>query len=280
MIRPSRGAFAATTAATFAGVGFLLKPARGEQFRWRFGHDYPVDSPLHVRLVQTMEKIKKDTNGQVEIHVYPDSTLGSDPAMLEQLRVGALDMLAYSGGILDGLVPLSSIESVAFVFPTVQVAHAAMDGDLGALIRQAILDKGLVAMERVWDDGFREFTSSKAPIRTVDDLQGMKLRVAPSKLRLDTFRTLGASPTPIAANELYTALQSHLVDGQETPLTAIKQFRVFEVQKYCSLTHHMWTDHWILAHLEKWNSLPRNFQTIVRNRINEAARSSAATSRS
>ena len=186
-------------------------------------------------------------------------------------------MLAYAGGILDSIVPLSSIESVAFIFPNPQTAHAAMDGDLGALIRQAIQDKGLVAMERVYDDGFREFTSSKGPIRSVDDLQGLKLRVAPSKLRLDTFKTLGASPAPVPSSEQYTALQTKVVDAEESPLTAIESFKLYEVQKYCSLTHHMWADHWMLVNQEKWNSSPAQpTRRSCGNRLNEGARAPEA----
>src|SRR5581483_2398017 len=119
--------------------------------------------------------------------------------------------------------------------------------------------------------GFREFMTSKWPINSVNDLKGLKLRVAPSKLRTDTFQSLGASVTPIAASELYVALQTKIVDGMEAPLTAIQSFRFYEVQKYCSLTHHMWTDHWMLANLEKWNGLPKNYQEIIRKNLNEGA---------
>src|ERR1700724_3026106 len=117
---PSRGAFVSGCASALAGVAILGSPARAEQFKWKIGHDYPVNASIHVRLVQAVAKIRDNTNGQVDIRVYPDNTLGSGPAMLEQLRVGALEMLGYPGGILDSLVPVSSIESIAFAFPSTQ----------------------------------------------------------------------------------------------------------------------------------------------------------------
>ncbi|MBV8151411.1 MAG: TRAP transporter substrate-binding protein [Candidatus Eremiobacteraeota bacterium] len=259
-----------TFAAGLASIAIVPRPAGAAQFKWKYGSDLSADHPISVRAVQAFGRIRKETGGAVDIASYPNSVLGSDPQMLTQLRSGALEMLAYAGGILDVVVPLASIENVAFAFHRREAAFAAMDGDLGALIRAQIVEKGMIPLERVWENGFREFTTSTHPIRTVDDLAGLKIRVSPGKLRFDTFRSLGASPTPIAPNEVYTAMQTHIVDGQETALLYMATQRYYEVQKYCSLTNHIWSGYWNLINADKWNALPPNYQRIVRTALNDA----------
>ena len=271
MSTPSRKHFVAGGAATFASIGMLAKPAGAATFAWKWGVDTPIDHPIAVRAIEAFGKIRTQTNGQVDIRAFPSSSLGSDPAMLSQLRSGALEMLGYAGGILDTLVPVASIENVAFAFPNRTVALAAMDGDLGAYIRAQIKDKGIMVLDKIYENGYREFTTYPKPIRVVDDLQGMKLRVSPGKLRVDTFTALGAAVTPIAPSELYTALQTHIVDGQETGLLLIETQKFYEVQRYCSLSNHMWSGYWNLINMDKWNSLPANFQAIVSKNLNESA---------
>jgi TRAP-type C4-dicarboxylate transport system substrate-binding protein len=146
-----------------------------------------------------------------------------------------------------------------------------MDGDLGKMIRDAFPAKGLYMTEAVYDAGFRHFTSSAKPIRSAADLQGLKLRIPISKLYVDTFRSLGAAPATVVGGQLYAALQTHLVDAQETPLLFIESQHIYEVQKYCSLSHHMWTSYWIVFNLDKWQSLPRNLQEIARKHLNAGA---------
>ena len=216
-------------------------------------------------------KIKKESNGQIDIRVYPNSELGGDPEQLTQLRLGALEMTAQAGIIIDSQVPIADIENVAFAFPNREAAFAAMDGDLGALIRKQAYDKKMLIIDKVFENGWRDFTSGLRPIRSVDDLSGMRLRVSPGKIRIDTFRSLGAAVTPVASNELYTALQTHIVDGMESALGVIESFRVYEVQKYLSRSHHMWSGYWNIISLDKWNTLPPALQKIMRTHLNEAA---------
>jgi tripartite ATP-independent transporter DctP family solute receptor len=216
--------------------------------------------------------IKQETNGALEIRAFPNSTLGGDPAMLSQLRSGAMEMLNYPGGFLDTIVPIAAIENIAYAFKDRETAFAAMDGQVGAIVRSEIANKvGLVVLDRIWENGFREITSSTKPIRSVDDLKGFKIRVSPGKIRIDTFQSLGASPTPIAVAELYTALQTKIVEGQENPLLNIETQRFFEVQKYCAMSNHMWTGYWTLINPDKWKLLPPNIQAIVRKHMSDAA---------
>jgi tripartite ATP-independent transporter DctP family solute receptor len=269
-VKFSRAAFAAQTAAAFASISIL--PARAaQQYNWKFALDAATEHPMSVRAVEAFAKVKHDTNGQLNVTVFPNNQLGNVSQMLTQVRSGAIEMHGGAGGVLDSVVPLASIENLAFAFPTRQVAFAAMDGDLGAEIRARIYDVGLVAFDKVWENGFRDVTNSVRPVRTVDDLVGLKLRVSPGKLRVDSFKSLGASVIPLPSAELYTALQTHIVDGQETPLVYVSTQRYFEVQKYASLTRHMWSGWWTLVNLNAWNTLTPQLQQILRSRLNEAA---------
>jgi tripartite ATP-independent transporter DctP family solute receptor len=265
----TRARFAAGAAAAFSTIG-IITPAGAAQFEWKMGHDLPADHPMNVRSVEAAARILKETGGRVKISLFPNSQLGGDPAMLSQLRVGALEILAFPGAFLT-TVPVAAIENVAFAFPNSGAVFRAMDGDLGTVIRDAIKATNIWVLDRIWQNGFRDLTTSTKPIHNVDDLQGFKIRVSPGKIRVDTFQSLGAAPTPIAANELYTALQTKIVDGQENPLLTIETLRLFEVQKYCSVSHHMWSGYWTLINADKWKSLSPDLQAIVARELNDAA---------
>jgi tripartite ATP-independent transporter DctP family solute receptor len=266
----SRQNFVAGSAAAFATIGFI-KPAQAAEFNYKFAVDLATDHPINVRAVEAFEKIRKVTNGRLDIKSFPNSQLGGDPAMLTQLRTGALEILAFPGAFLNSVVPVASIENLAFAFPTRETAFAAMDGDLGKVIRAEITAKDIVVLEKIWENGFREITTNVKPIKTVDDLQGLKIRVSPGKIRIDTFQSLGASPTPISISELYTALQTHIVDAEENPLLNIETQKFYEVQKFCSISNHIWSGYWTLIGKDAWNRLPKDLQTLLASELNAAA---------
>src|SRR5262249_25136392 len=148
--------------------------------------------------------------------------------------------------------------------------------DLGAYIRGQIQRSGLMVMDKIWDNGFREITSSTKPIKTPDDLKGFKIRVPVSPLWTSMFQAFGSAPASINFNEVYTALQTKVVEGQENPLAIIATAKLYEVQRYCSLTNHMWDGFWLLANRRAWDRLPPDLQAIVANHFNEAAVSQRA----
>ena len=146
-----------------------------------------------------------------------------------------------------------------------------MDGALGAFVRNAISRSGLVALERMWDNGYRHITSSTHPINTPEDLRGFKIRVPVSPLWTSMFKAFGASPVSLNFSEVYSALQTRVVEGQENPLSLIAFNRLYEVQKYVSMTGHMWDGFWTLANGAAWASLPNDLKEIVARNINAAA---------
>ena len=191
--------------------------------------------------------------------------------MLSQLRSGGIEFFTLSGLILATLVPAASINGVGFAFPDYPTVWKAMDGDLGAYVRGEINKAGLEVMEKIWDNGFRQTTSSTRPINGPDDFKGFKIRVPVSPLWTSMFKAFGASPVSINFSEVYSALQTKIVEGQENPLALISTAKLYEVQKYCSLTNHMWDGFWFLMNRRAWQSLPEDVRTIVAKNVNAAA---------
>ena len=273
MIISRRRLLAAGSTAFVAGAIGVPYIARAQQaeFTYKYANNVPPTHPINVRAQEAAAAIKAETNGRFELQIFPSSQLGSDTDLLSQLRSNAIEFFTLSGLILSTLVPAASINGMGFAFPSYGAVWKAMDGDLGAYIRQQIAKANLIAMDKIWDNGFRQITSSTKPINTPDDLKGFKIRVPVSPLWTSMFKAFEAAPTSINANEMYTALQTKVVDGQENPISVIELLKLYEVQKYCSLTNHMWDGFWFLANRRAWERLPQDVRTIVAKHINAAA---------
>jgi tripartite ATP-independent transporter DctP family solute receptor len=269
----TRRAFLQGSAAAIALPVLAALPviAHAAEFNFKCGHDLPATHPLHLRLVEAAQRIKAETHGRFDLQVYGNNQLGGDTDMLGQTRSGGLEMSLIPDVILGTLVPLASLNGVGFAFNDDKGAHAAMDGELGAHIRAGIGKSGLAVMENIWENGFRQLTSATRPIRTPADLQGFKVRVPVAPLWVSMFKAFGAGPTALNLNELYSALQTRIVEGQENPLTTIQTAKYYEVQKYCSITNHVWNGYWMLMNPPRWNALPPAIQEIVRRNLNLSA---------
>ena len=259
------GALGATTLAGFA------MPARAAEFNYKYANNLPATHPMNARAKEAADKIEKETDGRVVIQIFPSNQLGSDTDMLSQVRSGAIEFFTLSGLILSTLVPVASINGIGFAFADYDAVWKAMDGDLGKFVRGEIAKANLVAMDKIWDNGFRQITSSTKPIATPADLKGFKIRVPVSPLWTSMFKAFDASPASINFAEVYSALQTKIVEGQENPLAVISTAKLYEVQKFCSLTNHMWDGFWMLANKRAWERLPADLQTIVARNWNAAA---------
>jgi tripartite ATP-independent transporter DctP family solute receptor len=264
-----QGGVAAATA--IATVNILTRRADAAEFTYKYANNSPVDHPMNIRAREAAEKIKQESNGRLEIQIFPNNQLGGDTDMLSQLRSGAIEFFTLSGLILATLVPAASINGIGFAFKDYTQVWAAMDGELGAYVRAQIAKAGLVAMDKMWDNGYRQVTSSTKPITAAEDLAGFKIRVPVSPLWTSMFKAFGAAPASINFSEVYSALQTKVVEGQENPLTLIQIAKLYEVQKYCSLTNHMWDGFWFLANAKAWNRLPKDLQEIAARNFNKAA---------
>jgi len=255
------GALAATGTSSFAQTAPIT-------LKW--ANNIPVTHPSNVRIREAVEAIKKETNGKIDIQIFPNNQLGGDTDMLSQVRSGAIDIFPLSGLILQTLVPVAGINGLAFAFKDYQTVWAAMDGDLGAYVRAAIGKVNLHVFDRCLDNGYRNITSSTRPINTAADLKGFKIRVPVSPLWTSMFKALEASPASINFSEVYSALQTRVVEGQENPLALIDLAKLYEVQKYCSMTGHMWDGQWILANGKRWASLPADIQAVITKHVTAA----------
>jgi tripartite ATP-independent transporter DctP family solute receptor len=266
-----------TAAATgIAAFGILTRRGDAAEFAWRYANNNVVQHPMNVRLREAVERIREQSNGRMDIQVFPNSQLGGDTDMLSQLRTGAIQMFNLSGLILSTFVPLASINGIGFAFKSYDQVWTAMDGALGTLIRAATAKSGLYAFASMWDNGYRQITSSTHPINAPDELKGFKIRVPVSPLWTSMFRAFGAAPASININEAYSAMQTKIVEGQENPLALIDLYKFYEVQKFVSVTNHMWDGFWTLANGRVWAALPKDLQGIVERNLNEAAKQERA----
>ena len=265
----TRRSFAAGAAGTVATFG-ILRQARGA-ISAKMASNLPSGHPMLTRLQAAMDMIKADTNGELEIKIFPNSQLGGDLEVLTQLRAGAVQFYPLAGAQLSTLVPIASLNGVGFAFSNIADVWKAMDGEVGGLIRDGLGNSGLFVFEKMYDNGFRQMTSGTRPIEKPADLKGLPIRVPPSPLSTSLFKAFGAAPQSISFGEVYTALQTKLVEAQENPLSLVETAKFYEVQKYVSMTNHMWDGFWILANRASWGRLPKAVQEVVDKRFNEAA---------
>ena len=262
---------AAASAASALTVGpWTVARAAKAEFSYKYANNLPVTHPMNIRAKEMAAAILEETKGRVEIQIFPSSQLGSDTDMLSQLRSGGVEFFTLSGLILSTLVPAAAITGVGFAFPDYDAVWKALDGELGAYVRGQINKANLVVMDRIWDNGFRQITSSTKPMNTAADLNNFKIRVPVSPMWTSMFKGLGAAPTSINFAEVYSALQTKVVDGQENPLAIIDTGKLYEVQKYCAMTNHMWDGFWFLGNRRAWEKLPPDLRAVVAKHINAA----------
>ncbi|MCW2242893.1 TRAP transporter substrate-binding protein [Azospirillum canadense] len=263
---PAAGALAAGTGALIGMPGI----ARAAEFELKYGNNLPLTHPLNVRAQEAADRIAKETNGRVSIQIFPNNQLGGDTDMLSQVRNGGITFFTPSALVIATLVPVAAINAVGFAFSDYSQVWAAMDGKLGGHVRNAISKVGLYAFEKMWDNGFRQMTSGAKPIETAADMNGLKIRVPVSPLSIAMFKALSAAPASLQFSEVYSSLQTRIVDAQENPLPIIQVAKLYEVQKYCALSNHIWDGFWFIANGRAWNGLPPDLQKIVADAINDA----------
>jgi tripartite ATP-independent transporter DctP family solute receptor len=271
MSRISRRGFVLSAGAT---SGVLLARGRARAaapIEMRQFHNQTIDSTLHKRLVEMWAAVEMETGGKIRVRTFPenDKLAGGDPQALKMLVSGEVEFYTLMGGILGEVVPIADIQGMPFAFKDSPQVYAALDGDLGDLLRAEAMTKGIYALPSgCFENGFRQITSSTHPIRSVADLNGFKIRIPASQMFEDCFKSLGAIPTAINTNRLYDALKTGQVEGQDNPLAIADAFKLYEVQRYVSLTSHMWSGYNLLANLAVWRKLPADVQAAIeRNTI-------------
>ncbi|MBT2299382.1 TRAP transporter substrate-binding protein [Variovorax paradoxus] len=219
-----------------------------------FGHGAAPGNPRHEAAVKFAEAIKAKTSGRFEIQVAHSAQLGDDAAMITALRSGTLDISANSQGAMANVVPEYAALGLPFLFTDIQKAWQLLDGPVGEELSKRTAAKGMVVLG-YWDNGIRHVTNNKRPIKTPADIKGLKIRTPPDTMTMDIMQALGADAQQIKFSELYVALQQGVVDGQENPLTNIASAKLYEVQKYLSLTGHKYEANPFVMSKRSWERL-------------------------
>ena len=271
-MRTTRRTLLTGAAAGLLATPFLrVRPALAADYALKVANNQPLTHPANIRLAEAIDRIREESSGAVEMTVFPQSQLGADTDVLSQLRGGGVDFFMLSPLILSTFVPNASLNGIGFAFKDYPAVWSAMDGALGEYVRGQIADKGLYAFDKIWDNGFRQISTSTIPIETPADLENFKIRVPVSPLWTSMFQAFGSAPTSINFSEVYTALQTGVVDGQENPLAILSNFKLWEVQKNVSMTNHMWDGFWMLGNRRSWGNLPEDMQQIVAKNFNSSA---------
>ncbi|WP_338701378.1 TRAP transporter substrate-binding protein [Bradyrhizobium sp. 26S5] len=271
-MKMTRRGLLGTGSGAVAAAMFGKRAVAAAEFDFKLGVDTPETHPLTIRLVEAAKAVAEQSAGRLNITVFSNSQLGGDPEMLSQVRAGGIELMAAPSLTLSILVPLSGLPSIGFAFQSYDQVWAAMDGGVGETVREAIGKTGLVPMKKVWDNGFRQITSSSSrQLGSVDDLKGFKIRVPVTALLTSLFSGLGALPSSISYSELYSALQTHIVEGQENPLAQVSTGKLYEVQKYCALSNHCWSGYWIIGNRRAMASLPPDLLEMVNAAFDAAA---------
>lgn len=218
------------------------------------GHGAAPGNPRHEAAVKFAETVKAKTNGRFEIQVAHSAQLGDDAAMITALRSGTLDISANSQGAMANVVPEYAALGLPFLFSDIQKAWQLLDGPIGEDLAKRTAAKGMVVLG-YWDNGIRHLSNSKRPVKTPADVKGLKIRTPPDSMTMDIMQALGADPQQIKFSELYVALQQGVVDGQENPLTNISSAKLYEVQKYLSLTGHKYEANPFVMGKRSWDKL-------------------------
>jgi len=248
------------------GMALIGRNIQAADFKLRQFHNQPADSPLHKRLVEMWAAVKTETGGRVDVATFADNDQlpGSDPAALKMLVDGELDFFTLNGGLIGTVVPAVNVQGIPFAFRDEAQVYKAIDGDLGAHLAKEMAAKGIYAVPRAcFENGFRQITCSVRPIRTVDDLKGIKMRSPDTPVYVECWKALGATPVVFNFNKIYEALKTGEADAQDNPLNVAELLKLYEVQKYISLTNHIWSGFNLIANLKMWQGLPADVQRII-----------------
>jgi TRAP-type transport system periplasmic protein len=263
-------------AAGFASIGTLRFPAGAAEFSYKLGNDQPAAHPLTSFAEKAAKAVLDASGGRLEIRVFSNSALGNDTQMVAQARSGALELLQIGSNILANVIPAAALEGIPFAFTSSAQMLAAANGALGAYIGAQADKIGLRKFDGSWYGGTFQTENRVRPIVVPGDFKGLKIRVPAGPLDVSLFKAFDAAPTVVPLAEVYTSLQTHLVDGIEVPLPTLDNFRFFEQVKYVSMTGHSFLNYVMLANADAWRRLPKNLQDLVDREFGAAAGQASA----
>jgi len=235
----------------------------------RFAHTIATEDAMHLATVEFAKKVAQRTGNAVQIEVFSGGQLGNDTKILEAVKLGAIDLVMTGNPFFSSFAPEMNVLDLPYLFRDYEHAYKVVDGPIGAELLRAVERNGMKGIGSL-EIGFRNVTNSKRPVRVPDDMKGLKIRTTPNPAHLLAFRLLGANPVPMAFTEVYLALKTGTVDGQENPITLIQAMKFYEVQKYLSLTQHAYTVANVVMNAKRYAGLTPDQQKALHKALHEA----------
>jgi tripartite ATP-independent transporter DctP family solute receptor len=243
------------------------KEVKGKSLK--VAHTLAIDHPYQKGLIKFGELIKEKTNGKYTVEVFPAAQLGSEREAIEGVQMGTIDLTLVSTAPLAGFSDAFLVNDLPFIFSSREHAYKVLDGEIGTEMFNQLEGTGLKGLA-YFENGFRDVTNSKRAIVNPEDMKGLKIRTMENQIHMDSFKVLGADPTPMAFGELFTALQQKTVDAQENPLAIISTSKFFEVQEHLALTGHFYAPAPLLISQALWDELSDEEKSIFQECANEA----------
>ncbi len=250
-------------------AGALLATAAEAQTKWRYAGNFAVEHSASGSMNVFRDELAKASGGKFTVDVFPAMQLGGAAENVQNVRAGTLQLILVGMAFLSRTVPELEAISLPFQFDSREQAFKVVDGPIGQLLDGKLAEKGIVSLGFM-ELGGRHVTNSKRPIRTLEDLKGLKIRMQPNETHLATFRALGANPVAMDIKELYSAMQQGVVDGQENPFSVIRASRYFEVQKFVTSTGHFFDFINVVANKRAYDALPAAQQKQLRESMAKA----------
>jgi tripartite ATP-independent transporter DctP family solute receptor len=253
-------------ASVIAGAALLMATSAFAQYAERtikFTNGVAEDHPVGLGVKKMQEVLNARTGGKIKINAFWNNAAGTDLQATQALRAGTQEMVCTSSSPLVGIIKELGVFDLPFLFANEKEADAVLDGPAGVYFNKKLEDAGLINLA-YWENGFRNLTNNKHPVTKAEDFQGIKLRVMQNNIFLDTFKTLGANAVPMNFGEVFTALETKTIDGQENPFVTIETSKFNEVQKYLSVTRHAYTPFLILYSKKLWDQLNAQEQAALR----------------
>jgi len=268
--------FIKTVIATVALAAMGMALAQDKTIK--FANQNAVGHPIIQGMEKFKEIVEKQSGGKIKVNVFPGGALGSDQANVSAIQGGTLEMVAMNSGIFASQVKDFAVFDFPFMFANGKEADAVVDGAFGHKMHAKLEEKGIVGLG-YYELGFRNMTNGKRAINKVADIEGLKLRVIPNPINVDWVKALGANPTPLPFPELYAALEQKAVDGQENPVATIFGAKLFEVQKYLTLTGHQYNPQSAVISKKFWDGLSTSEKKIISDAVAESAKFQRTTAR-
>jgi tripartite ATP-independent transporter DctP family solute receptor len=267
-----------TLAAAAAALAVTAAHAQVQDRTFKFATQNPKGHPIVTGMEKFAEIVTAKSGGKIKINLFPGGVLGGDAPNVSALQGGTIDMVVLNSGILASQAKEFGVYDFPFMFANAKEADAVVDGPFGRSMHQKLEPKGIVGLA-YWELGFRNITNSKRPIKTVDDIAGLKLRVIPNAINVDWVKALGANPTPLAFPEVYAALEQKAIDGQENPVTVINANKFYEVQKNLVISNHQYNPQSVIFSKKVWDALSNDEKKILADAAVEAAKFQRQASR-